>query len=371
MLRIERISKSFSAVTALREVSLELNDGEFVSFLGPSGCGKTTLLRIIAGLEIPDTGEISVDGEVLASETRFVAPEARRFGMVFQSYALWPHMTVDENLAFPLEIAGLAPEERARRVAATLQSLGLQGLGGRHPAQLSGGQQQRVALGRALVMQPRALLLDEPLSNVDAKVRREMRAEIRRAQRQAGVTAAYVTHDQEEALAMSDRVVVMDNGSIAQVGTPDEIYRHPQTAYVASFIGANVLGATLAAGAAAGAPQLELPELGLAFELHAQRPLSGPVQLAIHPAEVTVVARGTPDAGCATVVDSSYLGERIEVALAAGATSLLASLDSGQPRPVPGSQVGVRLNPAALAVIGAADASVGPARRCVHPGVAA
>jgi putative spermidine/putrescine transport system ATP-binding protein len=351
MLRIDRVSKSFNGVAALREVSLDLAEGEFVSFLGPSGCGKTTLLRIIAGLEAPDSGEVSVDGRVLAGPTGFVPPEQRRFGMVFQSYALWPHMTVDANLGFPLEIAGVAPAERAERIAATLNALGLKGLGARLPAQLSGGQQQRVALGRALVTRPRALLLDEPLSNVDAQVRREMRFEIRRVQREAGVMAVYVTHDQEEALAMSDRIVVMDHGCIVQVGTPKEIYARPQTEYVAAFVGSNVLEGVVTAERA-GTVRVTVWDLGIELDVAAERTVGDKVKLSVHPVDLYVVPKDTPGAGTATVSASSYLGDRIEVELVAGSMHLLGTLGCDQAPPAPGTQVGVALNDQAVCMIG-------------------
>jgi ABC-type Fe3+/spermidine/putrescine transport system ATPase subunit len=352
MLRIDHVSKSFNGVAALRDVSLDLVQGEFVSFLGPSGCGKTTLLRIIAGLETPDGGEISLDGHVLAGPTAFVPPEQRHFGMVFQSYALWPHMTVDANLGFPLEIAGVAPAERAHRIAETLESLGLRDLGGRRPAQLSGGQQQRVALGRALVTRPRALLLDEPLSNVDAQVRRDMRFEIRRVQREVGVTAVYVTHDQEEALAMSDRIVVMDHGCIVQVGTPEEVYAQPRTEYVAAFVGSNVLEGVVTAQRAGKLLRVTVWDLGLELDVSAARVVGDKVKLAVHPTDVCVVPKDTPGAGTATVTGSSYLGDRIEVELAAGSMRLLGMLERNQPRPVPGTQVGVTLNDRAVCAIG-------------------
>ena len=214
MLSIRDVRKTFGPVTALGGVSFDLQAGEFVSFLGPSGCGKTTLLRIVAGLEEPEGGEVWIGDERLVGGGTYVLPEHRGFGMVFQSYALWPHMTVFQNLAYPLEVLKRPKDEVRHRVADVLRSLGLSQHGERRPSQLSGGQQQRVALGRALITRPRVLLLDEPLSNVDARVRQEMRLEIRRVQQDTGIAALYVTHDQSEALAMSDRVVVMNHGSI-------------------------------------------------------------------------------------------------------------------------------------------------------------
>lgn len=231
--KVENLSKRFGRVVAVQGFTLEVGEGELVSLLGPSGCGKTTVLRCIAGFERPDTGRIIVDGQVLNE----VPPERRNIGMVFQTYALFPHMTVAENIAFPLMIRGRPREERVRVVKEMLELVRLEGLEDRYPHQLSGGQRQRVALARALAMRPKVLLLDEPLSALDAKIREELRGEIRRIQKTLGITTLYVTHDQEEALALSDRVVVMNMGRIEQVGTPAEIYNAPRTPFVARFVG--------------------------------------------------------------------------------------------------------------------------------------
>ncbi len=224
---------------ALHDVSLDIAPGEFVVLLGPSGCGKTTLLRSIAGLEQPESGEILLDGEPVSSARAgvWVPPEARRLGMVFQSYALWPHMSVFENVAYPLRNAGTPVAEIAQRVAQALERVGLETLGASRPGQLSGGQQQRVALARALVATGGLVLFDEPLSNLDAKVRARLRLELASLQRSLGFASLYVTHDQAEALALADRIAVMEAGRIAQVGTPEDIYDRPATRYVADFIG--------------------------------------------------------------------------------------------------------------------------------------
>jgi ABC-type Fe3+/spermidine/putrescine transport system ATPase subunit len=229
------VEKKFAALAAVDRVSLEIGDGELFTLLGPSGCGKTTLLRMIAGFYPVDGGEIRfgerrVDG---------LAPYERNIGMVFQNYALWPHMTVAANITYGLKIRKLPAAEIARRLEDALRKVNLVGLGDRYPGQLSGGQQQRVALARALVLNPDILLLDEPLSNLDAKIRVQVRAEIRTLQRELGITTVYVTHDQEEALSLSDRVAVMREGRVLQVAPPKELYERPTTRFVADFVGTN------------------------------------------------------------------------------------------------------------------------------------
>lgn len=236
-LRLEGITKRFGPVVAVRDFHLTVEEGEFVSLLGPSGCGKTTILRCIAGFEQPDSGQIYLYGR----QVNHVPPERRDVGMVFQSYALFPNMTVAQNIAFPLMIQRRPRSEQMQRVAELLNLIQLQGLENRYPRQLSGGQQQRVALARALAKQPKVLLLDEPLSALDAKIREELRVEIRRIQRALAITTIYVTHDQEEALSISDRVVVMNQGIIQQVDAPTHIYRRPATLFVAQFVGTNNL----------------------------------------------------------------------------------------------------------------------------------
>jgi len=222
----------------LRIERLEIRDGEFMTLLGPSGCGKTTTLRIVAGLEKPDSGEILFQGE----RVNDIPPYERGIGIVFQDYALFPHMTVFKNVAFGLEMRRLPREEIERKVKHALELVGLAGLENRYPEQLSGGQQQRVALARALVVEPDVLLLDEPLSNLDAKIRERLRSEIRRIQRELGITTIYVTHDQEEAMAVSDRIAVMNVGRVEQVGKPLELYYRPRTEFVARFLGtSNIL----------------------------------------------------------------------------------------------------------------------------------
>jgi len=231
--KLYNLTKKFGEVIAVDKVNLEVRHGEFVVLVGPSGCGKTTLLRLIAGFEFPDEGRIFFNSDDVTE----LPPYERDTGMVFQNYALWPHMTVFENIAFGLKIRKLPKAEIVKRVKSTLSLVKLEGLENRYPHELSGGQQQRVALARALVVQPKVLLLDEPLSNLDAKLRIEMRDEIRRLQKELRITSIYVTHDQEEALTIADRIAVMNKGKIMQVGTPYDVYKKPKNLFVASFLG--------------------------------------------------------------------------------------------------------------------------------------
>jgi ABC-type Fe3+/spermidine/putrescine transport system ATPase subunit len=243
-LSVHRLRKSFGAVVAVDGVSLDAAPGEFLSLLGPSGCGKTTLLRMVAGLVEPDSGDIRLAGEDVTRRP----VHRRNLGLVFQSYALFPHMTVFENVAFGLRRRGVHETALGQRVERMLELVRLGPLGTRHPRELSGGQQQRVALARALVTEPRVLLLDEPLSNLDALLRDEMRVELKRLQERLGTTMIFVTHDQAEALILSDRVVVMESGRVEQVGRPEEVYRRPATPFVARFLGrANFLAGSVAA----------------------------------------------------------------------------------------------------------------------------
>ena len=235
-LAIRNAGRNFGSVTAVRDFSLELAAGEFVSLLGPSGCGKTTMLRMIAGFLVPSRGTIELNGRLLSSLSASVPPERRGMSMIFQSYAIWPHMTVAENVAFGLQLRRLSRNEITRRVQEMLAVVRLRDLAGRYPAELSGGQQQRVALARAIVIPPEVLLLDEPLSNLDANLREETRFEIRRLHDAFRMTTVYVTHDQAEAMVTSDRIVVMNQGSIEQIDTPYDLYNAPRTKFVAQFI---------------------------------------------------------------------------------------------------------------------------------------
>ncbi|MFL5260195.1 MAG: ABC transporter ATP-binding protein [Hyphomicrobiales bacterium] len=234
---VNRVTKRYGALAALEDVSIGFEDGEFFGLLGPSGSGKTTLLRAIAGFIAPDSGSISFDGERVEN----VAVHRRGIGMVFQSYALFPHLTVTENIAFGLDVRGVARQEAAKRVEEMLRLVRLPGLGSRYPRQLSGGQQQRVALARALITRPKVLLLDEPLGALDRRLRQEMQVELRDIQRRSRVTAIFVTHDQEEALTLSDRIAIINEGRLIQIGKPGEVYELPQSVFAAQFLGdANV-----------------------------------------------------------------------------------------------------------------------------------
>jgi iron(III) transport system ATP-binding protein len=292
-IRIEGIEKSFPGVHALENVRIDIAKGEFFTLLGPSGCGKTTLLRTIAGFYRQDEGRILLDDECIDD----VPPWKRDTGMVFQNYAVFPHMTVFENVAFGLKNRRLKPAEIREKVAGVIAMARLTGLERRTPDQLSGGQQQRVGLARAVVIEPRVLLMDEPLSNLDAKLRVEMRVEIRDLQRQLGITTVYVTHDQEEALVISDRVAVMKAGVVQQVGRPWEVYKSPRNTFVASFVGTmNFLEGEVADGSVRVGPhRLPLPEGVRA---------SGKVSLCVRPEEIGLATgdAGPADRGPATLV---------------------------------------------------------------------
>src|SRR5918994_4707304 len=239
VLEFREVVKRFGSFNAVEGISFTIHPGELFTLLGPSGCGKTTTLRLVAGLEEPDDGEILLNGELVAAPKRdiFVAPDKRRMGMVFQSYAVWPHLTVFENVAFPLRVRRETAVALKQRVLQVLDTVGLRGLEARGATELSGGQQQRVALARALVYTPAILLLDEPLSNLDAKLREQMRIELKRLQQQLGFTVLFVTHDQIEAMSLSTRLAVMNQGHIEQLGRPQDIYEHPQTPFVEDFLG--------------------------------------------------------------------------------------------------------------------------------------
>jgi iron(III) transport system ATP-binding protein len=245
-IKLDHLTKRFGNSTAVNQINLDVANGELIALLGPSGCGKTTTLRMLAGFLSPDDGQILVDHAVVSSQKRSIPPEKRNMSMIFQSYAIWPHKTVFQNVAFGLQLRRVSKAELRARVMQALEVTYLDRFADRYPAQLSGGQQQRVALARAIVIKPQILLLDEPLSNLDASLRDEMRSEVRRIHDETGLTTVYVTHDQAEALVLADRIVVMSNGEIEQAGTPEEIYERPETEFVAQFIGrCNVLPGTL------------------------------------------------------------------------------------------------------------------------------
>jgi iron(III) transport system ATP-binding protein len=309
-LRIVDLTKRFGGFTALEEISLDVFEGEFVCFLGPSGCGKTTLLRAIAGLDIQSSGRIVQAGRDISA----LPPDQRDFGIVFQSYALFPNLTVRRNVAYGLENRRLPRLEVGRKVDELLALVGLAEHADKYPAQLSGGQQQRVALARALATSPGLLLLDEPLSALDAKVRVHLRREVRELQRRVGVTTIMVTHDQEEALTMADRIVIMNHGVIEQVGTPFEIYAEPRSAFVADFIGTmNFLPGRLVAS-----DRVRVSRLELRCPPHALAPES-PVTVAIRPEDIVVqdAEGGTENAFEAEIAGIEFLGAYVRARLEA------------------------------------------------------
>jgi len=317
---IRGVVKRFGAVTAVDRADLSVRDGELFTLLGPSGCGKTSLLRLLAGFYQPDEGEIRFGERVVSG----LPPYERNIGMVFQNYALWPHMTVAGNVAYGLKLRKLGGAEIATRLAEGLRKVNLTGYESRYPGQLSGGQQQRVALARALVLNPDILLLDEPLSNLDAKIRVQVRAEIRKLQQELGITTIYVTHDQEEALSLSDRVAVMKDGRVLQVGRPKELYERPRTRFVADFVGTN----NLVPGRVSGRAGAELMVDTAVGTLRAVSdvPVGERCVLAIRPENVAV------DAGVGSVAGNvvrgrvsfvSYLGSTLRYDVEAGSGQVL------------------------------------------------
>jgi len=323
---IKNLSKSFGAgegaFAAVSGLNLAIADNQFVTLLGPSGCGKTTTLRLIAGYIVPDTGTIQVDERLVSAPGNVVPPEARGMGMVFQNYAVWPHKTVYENVVFGLKLRKVPSSEARRQVEETLELVNLTGLESRYPNELSGGQQQRVALARSLVVEPDILLLDEPLSNLDAKLRERMRSELKQLQRRTGITFVYVTHDQAEALALSDMVAVIHGGRLQQYGTPYEVYARPANRVVADFMGlVNLMTAKIVAAQngsgwvdAGGALRLDLalPEGSQQGET---------VEVVIRPENIRLAANGRAGAATATISDRTFLGNISEY---------YATLPSGQ-----------------------------------------
>jgi len=345
-LTISHLEKSFGQNRVVKDFNLTVEKGEFISLLGPSGCGKTTVLRMVAGFETPTSGGIAIDG----ADVVRLRPNQRNIGMVFQAYALFPNLTVAQNVGFGLKVKGTGRAEIDARVSEMLALIGLSDLGARYPFQLSGGQQQRVALARALAPKPQVLLLDEPLSALDAKVRVSLRNEIRAIQRELGITTIFVTHDQEEALSMSDRVVVMHQGIADQVGTPFEIYNRPATRFVAGFVGTlNTLEAPVT-DAAAGTVVLGLREVTL------NRPLpEGHVTLGLRP-EAVGLGAGPQDIALSGIIrEVDFLGSVIRVrAEVNGQTLAFDTFNvSHTAPPKVGETVTLGLNPADLLVIGA------------------
>jgi iron(III) transport system ATP-binding protein len=355
--RLEQVGKRFGKTWAVRGVSLKIGVGEFYTFLGPSGCGKTTLLRMIAGFAFPDEGSVLLDGEPVNA----LPPWKRDVGMVFQSYALWPHLSVFENVAFGLQERGVPRTEIARRVEEALHMVNLETMGGRRPSQLSGGQQQRVALARTLVVKPRVLLLDEPLSNLDAKLRAQMRIELLKLQRDLGITTVYVTHDQEEALALSTRIAVMSAGSVVQEGTPREIYERPAQRFVAEFVGAaNLLPVVVESADAEGF--LVHSELGGRLRVAQSAspvPSGRPALLTVRPEAVDVLAPETPPDQRnrleGTVAASAFQGAAIQYEIEVAGSLLRASVANPKGKRIfqRGERVAVAFTPEDVGVVGA------------------
>jgi iron(III) transport system ATP-binding protein len=320
---VERLVKRFPGVVAVDHVSFTVRDGEFLTLLGPSGCGKSTTLSAIAGLEQPDEGAIRVGERVFfdSANGRVLAPEQRNVGLVFQSYALWPHMTVEENLAFPLRLRKVPRREQEQRIDEILALVEMAQHKKRYPHQLSGGQQQRVALARTLVYEPALLLLDEPLSNLDAKLRDRARTWLRQLQTRIGITTIYVTHDQIEALALSDRIAVMHEGQILQLAPPKEVYEQPASPFVADFIGtSNLFKGEVAEADGGGAVTARLPD-GQMLRVQSAEPVrrGQPVTIAVRPEKIDLLpaSGGASEHGddnllAATVRERSYLGARYE-----------------------------------------------------------
>jgi iron(III) transport system ATP-binding protein len=335
---IEHVSFGYGTTAVLDDVSLDVQRGEFFAFLGPSGSGKTTLLRLVAGFGTPDAGRIVI-GE---RDVTGLPPWSRNVGMVFQSYALWPHMTVAKNVAFGLERRNVSRADIARRVAAALELVGLTAYADRRPSQLSGGQQQRVALARTVVIEPEVLLFDEPLSNLDAKLRVEMRSELRALQRKLGITTIYVTHDQEEANAIADRIAVLDGGRIQQIGTPVELYDHPANRFVATFLGTANLIEGQTYGGSFVAENFSLPGVGGP---------DGAACISIRPQDVTLGAAGI--GASATVEEREFLGSIIRYQLKMGRQTLVVDVPHRrevEPHAV-GAPVGLIVDPKQVTVL--------------------
>ena len=310
---VDRVTKAFGAFRALDQVSLDVSDGEFMAILGPSGCGKTTLLRQIAGFDKLDAGRIVIGETVVSTPTRHVPPERRRIGIVFQSYALWPHMTVAENVAYGLTVAGVREPERARRVEAALTLVELQGYAARRPSLLSGGQRQRVALARCLVTEPSLVLLDEPLANLDVHLRASMEDEFARFHARTGTTMVYITHDQAEAMALADRIAVMDGGRLLQVATPSQLYREPADATVAAFIGEGIVVPAEVVGVEPpGRCRVHLFGLSIGMRCPLTQSPTRAARVCLRAADLVIVGPDAPGIG-AHVVRAVYQGGHFRI----------------------------------------------------------
>ena len=357
---IKGLTKRYGDVAAVRGLDLQVKPGELVALLGPSGCGKTTTLRLVAGFLKPEAGEIWVGDRCLSSAASVIAPERRRMAMIFQSYALWPHMTVARNVAYGLRFNGVARAERDRRVRDMLRVVQLEGYGSRYPGELSGGQQQRVAVARALVVEPEILLLDEPLSNLDANLREEMRFEIRRLHETFGITSLYVTHDQAEAMVISDLVAVLQTGRVAQIGSAEELFEHPRTRFVAEFIGkTNLIDGTAEGPSTVVRGSLRLQVAAGDLEPGARVTVSiRPHQIEMAPAEPAAPAAPGANALTETVRRASYLGDAVDYQVELDESGVILRVAGPTPPRVGvGERVSLRVAPAACVPV--VDAGTG------------
>jgi iron(III) transport system ATP-binding protein len=361
---IRGLSKSYGGETelaAVSDLSIDITTGQFVTLLGPSGCGKTTTLRLIAGFIAPEAGTIRIGEQLISSPDYVLPPEQRAMGMVFQNYAVWPHKTVYENVVFGLKLRGVGAGESRARVERTLALVNMTGFEHRLPNELSGGQQQRVALARSLVVEPKVLLLDEPLSNLDAKLRERMRGELKQLQRGTGITFVYVTHDQAEALALSDKIAVMQAGRLQQFGTPQEVYGRPASRAVADFMGLiNLLPGTVVSGEA-GRMTLRIgPSWTIELEGASTAPVGADLEIAVRPEDIRLQPPSANPRVTARIADRTYLGSSVEYH---------AILDGGMPLRVQthprelfatGDTVEVHVDTRQVAVFDAAGSAVTP-----------
>jgi iron(III) transport system ATP-binding protein len=346
---VRALTKRYGDVAAVENLALEVRPGELVALLGPSGCGKTTTLRLVAGFLRPEAGEIWVGDRCLSSPAAVVPPERRRMAMIFQSYALWPHMTVAQNVAYGLRFKReLTRAERERRVREMLAAVQLAGYERRYPGELSGGQQQRVAVARALVVEPEILLLDEPLSNLDATLREEMRFEIRRLHEAFGITTLYVTHDQAEAMVISDRIAVLQHGRVVQLGTADELFHRPRTRFVAEFIGRT----NVVEGVAVAPDTMARGALRLRVAAADLKP-GAPVAVSVRPHRIELAADGGPaepgvNVLAGTLQRASFLGDSVDCQVQVADTDVVLRVAAPATlRARTGETVGLRIDPAA------------------------
>ena len=346
-IQLRNVIKRFGSTEVVHGIDLDIDEGAFVVLLGPSGCGKTTTLRMVAGLEDVSDGELSIGGKLVND----VAPKDRGVAMVFQNYALYPHMSVRQNMEFALRPLKLGKEEINRRIAETAGILGLGELLERKPSQLSGGQRQRVAMGRAMVRTPDVFLFDEPLSNLDAKLRTQVRLEIGKLHKRLGTTTLYVTHDQVEAMTLADKIVIMRDGHIEQVGTPEEVFAHPSNAFVATFVGSpamNMLPAMVENGRIVG-DHLDLP---VPARLSGKVQTGQKVTIGIRPPDISLVEKDAEGALAASVEVTEYLGKEALLDIRVGARELIAEVPASQ-RPSDDADVFVRFNPETLHIFDA------------------